>query len=346
MIVLLSYIFFFLQYLAHSPTTFLSLSTNSPTKLPSQSIYILFGQTQGTTYSIKYISTDSVVSKNEIEEQLTFIDQSLSLYNSQSLISSFNKSKKGIISDNHLKKVVSASLEIFDKSKHRFDITCKPLSEIWGFNNTSKILSPSSKLIYQTLRLVGSHNIHFKGDSLIKTNPFIKIDCDGIAQGYSVDILFNFLRNIGLSNFIVEIGGEVRSSGYNQDSKPWSVGLENPASSIDDIFLVNDIVEISNKAITTSGSYRKYKKIGNQYFSHIIDPVKGRPVNNGIIAVTVIAEDAMTADGWDNAFMVLGIKDSFKLLESMPDMGVNFIYRDKQGNVTDTCNTYFKNFLK
>ena len=312
--------------------------------MSSEKIYYLFGQTQGTTYSIKYIYSDSIVSKNEIEEQLNFIDQSLSLYNNQSLISSFNKSKRGVICDTHLKNVVSASLDIYDKSKHRFDITCKPLSEIWGFNNISKILHPSSQLINQTLSIIGSHNIYFRGDSLIKKNPFIKIDCDGIAQGYSVDILSNFIQNKGISNFIVEIGGEVRSAGTNFENKPWTVGIENPDASIDDIFLLNNIVEISNKAITTSGSYRKYKKIGNQYFSHIIDPVKGRPVNNGIIAVTVIAEDAMTADGWDNAFMVLGIKDSFKLLESLSDMGVNFIYRDKQGNIADTCNTYFKKF--
>lgn len=346
MIILISHIFLFFQFLIQITCNYFPPSNTLIISPLTQKIFTLSGPTQGTTYSIKYINPDSIVSKFEIDEQLGIIDRSLSLYNKESLISHFNKSETGVLFDLHLMTVVLASLDIFVKSNHKFDITCKPLSEIWGFNNTSKLIRPSSKLITSTLKFVGSHNLKLTKDSLLKKNKFIKIDCDGIAQGYSVDILFNFLKNKGLSNFIIEIGGEVRSSGSNYENKSWIVGLENPASLVDGNFLVNKIVHITNKAITTSGSYRKYKKIEDQYFGHIIDPIKGIPVNNGIISVTVIADDAMTADAWDNAFMVLGIKDSFELIKSMPNIGVNFIYRDKQGNISDTCNSYFRKFVE
>jgi thiamine biosynthesis lipoprotein len=110
--------------------------------------------------------------------------------------------------------------------------------------------------------------------------------------------------------------------------------------------MVTKVVNISNKAITTSGNYRKYKKLGNLYFSHIIDPIQGRPVNNGIISVTVIADDAITADALDNAFMVMGIEKSFQLIQVLPSVGFFITYKNTSGMIVDTANNYFKTYLK
>ncbi len=311
----------------------------------SQNSFVLEGNAQGTTYTIKYISTDSVLAKFEIDSILNGIDQSLSLYNPHSLISLFNKSNIGIKYDQHLFNVVSHAIQTYRTSQGAFDITCKPLSLLWGFGKEANSL-PSKEKISTALLSVGSNNLVFRNDSLIKVLPNVLIDCDGIAQGYSVDVIFDFMHQKGLSNFMVELGGEIRTAGFNVNQLPWVIGIENPNLNYDNEFMVTKKVAISNKAITTSGSYRKFKKIGDHYFSHVIDPVQGHPVNNGIISVSVIANDAITADALDNAFMVMGIEKSFVFQKSMRDVGLFILYQKKDGSIADTSNALFKSYLK
>ncbi len=311
----------------------------------TQKSFVLDGNAQGTTYTIKYISTDSVLAKFEIDSILNGIDQSLSLYNPHSLISLFNKSTIGIKFDQHLFNVVSRAIQTYRISEGAFDITCKPLSLLWGFGKEANSL-PSKEKITSALLSVGSNKLIFRNDSLIKLLPNVLIDCDGIAQGYSVDVLFEFMLHKGLSNFIVELGGEIRTAGFNLNNLPWVIGIENPNLSYDNEFMVTEKVALSCKAITTSGSYRKFKKIGNQYFSHIIDPVQGHPVNNGIISVSVIANDAITADALDNAFMVMGIEKSFAFQKNIRDVGFFILYQKKDGTIADTSNAFFKSYLK
>jgi thiamine biosynthesis lipoprotein len=313
--------------------------------LYSQKSFVLEGNAQGTTYTIKYISSDSIVVKSEIDSLLNRIDQSLSLYNSQSLISLFNKSAVGIKYDHHLFNVVSHAIQTYGLSKGAFDITCKPLSLLWGFGKEANSL-PSKEKIITALLSVGSNKLIFRNDSLIKLLPNVLIDCDGIAQGYSVDVIFDFLHHKGLSNFMVELGGEIRTAGFNLSQLPWVIGIENPNLNYDNEYMVTKKVAISNNAITTSGSYRKFKKIGEHYFSHIIDPIQGHPVNNGVISVSVIAKDAITADALDNAFMVLGIQKSFELQKNMPNVGIFILYQKKDGTIADTANAVFKSYLK
>jgi thiamine biosynthesis lipoprotein len=145
---------------------------------------------------------------------------------------------------------------------------------------------------------------------------------------------------------MVELGGEIRTAGFNLSQLPWVIGIENPNLNYDNEYMVTKKVAISNNAITTSGSYRKFKKIGEHYFSHIIDPIQGHPVNNGVISVSVIAKDAITADALDNAFMVLGIQKSFELQKNMPNVGIFFLYQKKDGTIADTANAVFKSYLK
>jgi thiamine biosynthesis lipoprotein len=308
-------------------------------------LFTVTGKAQGTTYLIKYLHNDSVIHKNQIDSVFSSLDSSLSLYKYYSAISTFNQDKRGVEYNAHLFKVVQKSIYFYNLSNGSFDITCKPLSTLWGFGK-DKFEMPNSSLIKKTLENIGSNKISFFHDSLIKTNPHVKIDCDGIAQGYSVDVFYELFLSKGIKNFMIEIGGEVRTHGLNEKSEPWTIGIEDPTQFLNNDFLVSKVVNISNKAITTSGNYKKYKKIGNLYFSHIIDPIKGRPVNNGIISVTVIADDAITADALDNAFMVMGIEKSFQLIKSLPTVGFYITYKKSSGMITDTANNYFKTYLK
>lgn len=324
---------------------FLCYSIITSSHSHNNSLHIIEGNAQGTTYLIKYLHPDSIVSKSDIDSCFRSIDSSLSLYKDYSTISTFNKSIHGIKYTSHFYNVVSKAIDFYFSTAGSFDITCKPLSSLWGFGNNNNI-PPSPIDILKTLKYVGSNRIFFSNDSLIKKIQGIQLDCDGIAQGYSVDVLYSFLFNKGLSNFMIEIGGEVRSLGYNSKKEPWAIGIETYSNLVSDDFFVDKIVLISNKAITTSGNYRKFKKLGNKYFSHIIDPLVGKPVNNGIISVSVIADDAITADALDNAFMVMGIKESFKYVDTCKNIGFFITYKNNDGIISDTANAYFKNYLK
>ena len=314
--------------------------------IPSEkSLYTLSGQAQGTTYSIKYIHTSPIIENNAIQHLLSEIDQSLSLYQPYSLISQFNTSKRGVEADHHLIQVVRTSLLINATTQGCFDITSKPISMLWGFNASMPQSIPSIELVRQTLKFVGSHHLSFNKDSLVKNNPNTKIDSDGIAQGYSVDQLSLFLRNKGITDFMVELGGEIFSSGKNLSGQNWVIGIEGTEVYERDDRFISKKISLSNMAVTTSGSMKKFQKLGNRYWSHIIDPRTGFPVDNGIVSVTVIAKDAITADAYDNGFMVMGIQSALMLANQTEDLGIYIEYVNADGSMTDTSNACFKRFL-
>lgn len=314
--------------------------------IPSQkNLYTLSGQAQGTTYSIKYIHSSPIIENKAIQHLLSEIDQSLSLYQPNSLISQFNNAKRGVETDHHLMRVVSTSLLINATTQGCFDITSKPISMLWGFNASIPQSIPSKDLIHTTLKAVGSHHLSLRKDSLTKDNPATKIDCDGIAQGYTVDQLSLFLRNKGITDFMVELGGEVYSSGKNLAGNDWIIGIEGSDLYSGDDHFISKKLSLSNMAVTTSGSMKKFRKLGNRYWSHVVDPRTGLPVDNKIVSVTVIAKDAMTADAYDNGFMVLGIDSSFSLAHQIKDLGIYIVYVKPGGSFSDTSNAFFKRFL-
>ena len=316
--------------------------SNYPTP---KDLFILTGQAQGTSYTIKYIHSSAIIEKKSIQTVLASIDQALSLYKPTSLITQFNKSSRGAKADAHLRHVVRTS-QLINLSTHGcFDITAKPISMLWGFNAMMPTSIPSNALLHKTLQYVGSHHLFFKKDSLIKDNPNTKIDCDGIAQGYSVDQLSLFLRQKGLTDFMVELGGEVFTSGKNLDGNDWIIGIEGrDVYAGDDHFLAKKI-SLSNLAVTTSGSMKKFRQLGNRYWSHIVDPRTGLPVDNGIVSVTVVGKDAITADAYDNGFMVMGIDSAFLLANQSRELGLYIVFVNADGSFSDTSNAYFKRFL-
>jgi thiamine biosynthesis lipoprotein len=172
-------------------------------------LFVISGNAQGTTYSIKYIHTSAIIELKAIQKILSEVDQSLSLYQPTSLISQFNKNNRGVKADSHLLNVVRSSLMFTTATYGCFDITAKPFSMLWGFNTAMPQSAPSNDLLQKTSKVVGSHHLFIKTDSLIKDNSNTQIDCDGIAQGYTVDQLSLFLQNKGITDFMVELGGEV-----------------------------------------------------------------------------------------------------------------------------------------
>lgn len=307
----------------------------------------LSGQAQGTTWNITYFADDTLVSKYQIDSILISIDSSLSIYKPYSLISRFNSSKRGVLLDDHLKNVVKKSLRVSRDTRGLSDITVAPLVEAWGFGVKTYESIPDQKKIKDALKCVGYNKIKVKVDSLIKLKPCVKIDVNGIAQGYSVDILADFLTRKNVKNFLVELGGELRVHGRKQPgNNPFRVGIESPSGDDFSTPPMQKIISIDSGAITTSGNYRKYHESKGKKYSHIINPHTGRSVENEMISVTVFAKNATTADAYDNALMLMGVEEALKFIEKKPDMAAFLIYKKKDGTVTDTASTGFHRLIQ
>ena len=266
------------------------------------------------------------------------MDSSLSLYKSYSVISEFN-SANSITSDEHFLAVVKKSIETYKRTKGIFDITVHPLVEAWGFGTRNSAELPDSARIREIRQCVGSSLLKIANNKVFKKKSCVKIDLNGIAQGYTVDVLHHFLRSQGIANFLVEVGGEIRVSGRKPGNEKMKIGIESPGKTL------QRIIELDNSAVTTSGSYRRYYESEGKKITHLIDPRTGFPITNEMISVTVIAKDAVTADAYDNAIMVMGLKDGLAFSEKNK-LAVHFIYRTNAGMVKDTMTKAFLKLTK
>ena len=308
-----------------------------------QSFYeVINGQAQGTTYHITFQKGRSTVTKMQVDSVLQGIDRSLSLWVPNSLINTFNASGRLINMDSHMSTVVLRALEVAKSSGGTFDITVKPLVDAWGLgvkHGGGQI--PSLGELARIKACVGSKFLSVRGRKLVKSRPCTQIDANGIAQGYSVDVLAGLLESKGIHDYLVELGGEIRVSGVNSKGVPWTIGVEAAASNANEDAGLSATLQPGSGGITTAGNYRKYVESGGKRFSHIIDPRSGRPVDNGIVSVTVRAATAMDADAWDDALMVLGVDSSFQLLASHPELQARFILATPDGRSRDTATAGF-----
>lgn len=293
---------------------------------------VLTGSAQGTTYTIKYVAEKAIIHAESIDSMYQEIDRSLSLYVPSSRINLFNE-QGWVLMDVHMKKVVRASLDRYHASKGAFDITSSNLSSLWGFGLKKAHRIPSSAEIRRVLHVTGSHLLRMHGDTLMSVKPGVKIDCNGIAQGYTVDVISQFLVSKGIESFMVELGGEVLVKGDHPETGYWKVGIESAEAIAGNWYPIQKTIELKDKAITSSGISRNAFAAKGKIYSHIIDPKTGRPVKNRILSVTVVAKDAITADSWDNALMVMGMKHIKRLLHQQKDLLVYIMYRDRNGEI-------------
>lgn len=312
---------------------FISINTTA------QHLKVFEGKAQGTYYIVKYLSTDTTSLQHPIDSIFASIDHSLSLYQPGSLINRFNAGDR-IEMDEHMRAVVEKSLWISKATAGAFDITVKPLVDVWGFGVHRPAVQtvPSADTLKQVLKHVGYKNLRIKNNWLIKKQAGVEIDCDGIAQGYTSDVLAHFLELHNIKNYLVDVGGELCSKGVNQHSKNWTVGIERTDAE------QPAILELKDKAITTSGNYRRFFEQGGVHFAHTIDPVSGQALHSNIISVTVIAENAMTADGFDNALILMGIEKALKFIQQY-GLEVYFIYKDTDGIIKEKFSPGFEKLL-
>ena len=290
----------------------------------------LEGNAQGTTYHISYISQNGIVYKKEIDSILIDIDNSMSTWKPNSIISKINNNEKDVIVDHHFKAVFEKSVEVSEKTKGNFDITVGPLVNAWGFGPTRKYKLDKKK-VDSLLQLVNYKMLSLKNNKIIKEKPGIKIDFNAIAQGYSVDVIANFLESKGINNYLVELGGEIKARG-KKENEEWKVGIDQPYETTSSDRKLEAIINLNNRALATSGNYRKFYIDGNQKLSHIINPKTAYPAKHNLLSTTVIANDGITADAYATAFMVMGLNKSIEFLENNKNLNleVYFIY-DENG---------------
>lgn len=285
----------------------------------------------GTTYKITY-QYDKDLQK-EIEVELKKVDASLSPFNPSSIISKVNRNESKKVND-MFKEVFEMAQQVSKETNGAFDITVAPLVNLWGFGFKSGI-SPTPQIVDSMRQFVGFETVSLRGNSIIKKDERTMLDCSAIAKGYGCDIVARLLKDKDIQNFMIEIGGEVVTKGKNSRKQPWSIGVTKPS---DDSLNISEelqtVLNITDKAMATSGNYRNfYYKDGKKY-AHTIDPATGYPVQHSLLSATVIAKNCATADAYATSFMVMGIEKARKVLERHPELQAYFIYSDEKGNLT------------
>jgi Membrane-associated lipoprotein involved in thiamine biosynthesis len=298
----------------------------------NEKVYLIEGEAQGSTYHIKYIAERDENLKPAIDSILEVIDRSMSTYRSDSAISKINQGDTTVVVGEHFRKVFEASQQIWQESEGLFDPTVGVLVNAWGFGKQkiSEADLPTDKKIDSLRKYVGFDKVALTEKNLIKKRyTEILFDFNAIAQGYTSDVVANYLSTRGIKNYIVEIAGEMYLKGKNTvEDKSWTIGVENPLKPLDDRDLVATI-QFTNQGLATSGNYRKVWTDSNgRKYVHSINPLTGRATQSDVLSATVVAPSTMLADGYATMFMVMGLAKSKAFLEKHPDLAVLLVYSD------------------
>lgn len=298
----------------------------------------------GTTYHIVY-ECDSDLQANVMDE-IAKVDWSLSTFKDTSVISRVNKNDSTVRLDGHFLTVFNKSLEVTAKTDGAFDITVAPLVNAWGFGFTKKD-SMNNVKVDSILAFVGMDKVQLVNGKIIKADKRLMLDASAIAKGYGVDVAANYLESMGIENYMVEIGGELRVKGHNDKGKPWNVGIDKP---IDDPAVsdrqLEAILHLDNQSLATSGNYRNFYYKGTQKYAHTINPKTGFPVQTSVLSSSVIAPDCMTADAYATAFMVLGLDKALEIANADPNLEAYFVYSDANGQMKEAWTKGFEALIE
>ncbi len=291
------------------------------------------GKTMGTTYHIIYFDAGQRDFKAEIDSLLVVVNKSINNYDPTSEVSRFNGSVRGIAFRlPYFSDPVKKAKEVHDASGGAFDPTVMPLVNAWGFG-PAKPMNPDSAQIDSIKAFTGFNKLELTEDSLIKHDPRVQFDFGGIGQGYGADIITEFLKSKGISDMLVELGGEGMALGKNlKTNKPWEIGILDPNSTYENQFF-KAYVALTNKSFTTSGNYFNYREIDGKKYSHTIDPETGFPARRPILSASVFAKDCTTADVWGTAFMVMGHEKAIELLKTHPELEALLIFTSASGEM-------------
>ncbi len=303
----------------------------------------LEGHALGTTFHITYKDKEERNFEKQIDSMIHAVNRSLSTYMTNSDISKINKGDTTILVDAMFVEVFQKSKRIYKETNGYFDPTIGVLVNAWGFGPGEKIDDLDSVRIKDLLKLVGFDKVKIINKSVVKMYNNTYLDFNAIAKGYAVDIIGRFFEAQQIYNYLVEIGGEVRTRGLNPKNKPWKIAIEKP--NFDSSRSFQTFIYLKDESIATSGNYRKFKidnKTGKKY-AHTLDAKTGYPSKSNLLSASVIANlDCADVDGYATALMALGFEESKLFLKEHPELKAFLIYSDKDGEIK----TYEANHLK
>lgn len=293
---------------------------------------MVFGTVMHATYQYDHDLHD------EIMEALREVDGSLSMFNPNSTLAKINRDEEDQ-ADSLVQVVFAIAQQISQATDGAFDVTVAPLVNAWGFGFKNGAL-PDSSQVDSLLQQVGWESIRITDGRVIKDKPNMVMDMSAVAKGFGSDHVAEMFRRHGISNFMIEIGGEIVTSGNNSKGKPWKIGINKPIEdSTQQNNEVQHILEVNDRAMATSGNYRNfYITEDGRKLAHTIDPKTGRPVQHSILSSTVLAPTCAIADGFATAFMVMGLERAQQVLKEHPELQVYFIYSDNEGNMKTWTN--------
>ncbi len=302
------------------------------------------GATMGTTFSVKAIDPTGKVSeenlRNAVQGALTEANRSLSNWDAASEVSRFNAAQTTdpIKVSAPLYDVARAAEDVRRASEGRFDVALGPLIELWGFGASSRTKSaPTDAEIEHVLAArQGKAELTFGEGTIRKSHPRNEIFLSAIGKWHGVDMVAKAVRGLGIHDFMVEIGGDLYTSGRNQDGLAWRIGVETPSELGGG---VQQVVNLKTHGMATSGDYRNYFEVDGQRYSHILDAESGRPITHRTASATVVTENAMLADAWATAMLVLGSVKGLKIAEAN-DLAVFFVDRNDDGFAATASSTF------
>ena len=286
------------------------------------------GMVFGTASHITYQNSRNL--QKDIEAELAKVDASLSPFNKRSIITAVNQNRDTVI-NKMFADVFTLAMKISDVTDGAFDSTVAPLVNDWGFGFKGGTM-PTRHQVDSLKSLVGYRKVSLANGRVSKTDPRIMLDCSSIAKGYGCDVVAKYLSARGIDNYMVEIGGEIVTHGISEKRLPWKIGVTKP---VDDSLSVNQelqtVINVTDKAMATSGNYRNFYYKNGRKYAHTIDPATGYPVQHTILSSTVIADDCATADAYATAFMVMGLDKAKAVLSRHPELMAYFILAGADG---------------
>ena len=283
------------------------------------------GMVFGTFYNVTYQNDSDL--KEEIETELKKVDDALSMFNPTSVISRINNGADNIDDTEEGRmfiEVCQLAQHISEETNGAFDITVAPLVNLWGFgfrNNET----PSTNAVDSIRQFIGYQLIHLdaKKNTLTKRDPRTMLDFARLLQAHDIN------------NFMIEIGGEVVTKGINEQRTPWRIGVVKPTEdTLDTAHEVMDVLNVTDKAMATSGNYRNFYYKNGKRYAHTIDPHTGKPVQHSILSATVIADQCAIADAYATAFMVMGIDEAKRVLEKHTELMAYLVCSAADGTYT------------
>lgn len=294
------------------------------------------GQALGTSYSILYFASAEMPRvEKSLDSIFTAVNKSMSTYLATSDISKINKGNATIVVDQMFKEVFKMSQVIYERTDGYFDPTVGSLVNAWGFGPQKYKLEMTEKTVDSLMQYVGLNKVQLTSKSTLqKMNPNVYIDFNAIAKGYCIDRIGALLERRGVTNYLIELGGELLAKGRNLGKhKPWSVGIDDPRQKEERTFI--NTIPLKDRGMATSGNYRKFRmdSVSGKKFVHIIDAKTGYTKPSNILSVSVLAPSCTIADGYATAFMAMPLEKSKALLTSDDSLDGYIVYSSPNGEL-------------